>query len=136
MVISPLVTIMICLGLSMIIKPVEIGRVNCQENIYSIKNVDGLAGSFCLGSGYISSREYYYVFAKENDGSFHRISLKSSDSYLFQDENTKPYIFWQQITYRPSYWIHIWPRKFNWTEDSVYSIHVPTNTIIQEFKVN
>lgn len=117
---------------------VEIGRENMSNNIYSLKSEESFTGRFCLGSGYISSSKYYYMFERDNRQGLHLINLNAGNCYLFQDENRNPYISWQVVTYRLNRWVHVWPNTdfWHWKKDTTYDIHVPENTVFLEFKVN
>lgn len=115
---------------------VEIKREECYDKIYSISNVNGTEGVFCLGSGYISSQEYYYMFEKYNDDGLHRITLRSTDSVVYQTENNSPYIHWQKIYYRLPYWAYFGPKTVVETANTMYDIHIPTNSVILKFNVN
>lgn len=112
----------------------EISRDNFSKSIYSIKNTQEVHGQFYLGSGYVNSSEYYYMFENQGGG-LHRISLKSDGCYVFQDATNGAYLSWQRIYYRASRWVSIWPHFYQ-TEDSIYYIHVPTNTVVESFQIN
>jgi len=116
---------------------VEVSRTDCNSPIYSLKNVNDIEGTFCLGSGYINSQEYYYMFQKFGDGGLRRISLRSADSVLFQNENVNPHFSWQQIHYRLPYLV-LWPNitKFQIVNDSMYYIYVPSNSVVLRFNVD
>jgi len=116
---------------------VETGREECYVKIYSLKNVDGIEGRFCLGSGYINSREYYYMYEQYNDGGLHRFETMAGNTIIYQNENNTPYLHWQKIHSRLPYWAHIYPRLFGYlpTKDTMYDVHIPTNSLILKYEV-
>lgn len=116
---------------------VEVGRDNCGASIYSMKNVNGIEGTFCLGSGNINNQEYYYMFEKVNNGGLQRIKLPSRNCIIYQNENVNPNITWQNIHYRLPYWA-LWPNitKFQTTENSMYDIYIPSNSVVLKFGVD
>lgn len=123
---------------SLMIWPIETSRDNVSSDIYSMKNISGIEGQFCLGSGNIRSEEYYYMFQKYNDGGLHRIELRSSDCIIYQDDNTNPHVSWQIIHYRPSYWAYYGQLILNITikNNTMYDIHIPTNSVVMKFNVD
>lgn len=116
---------------------VEVKRDDCSAQIYSLKAVNGIEGAFCLGSGYIGSQEYYYMFQKYNDGGLRRLSLRSADCIIFQNENSNPHFSWQKIHYRLPYWA-LWPdiTKLQTVNDSMYYIYIPSNSVVLKFNVD
>lgn len=113
---------------------VEHSRNNKECNIYSIHNDNTIQGSFCLGSVTISGVENYYTFSKDNRGGLQRVTLNVNNCFLFQDDNKRPHISWQTITYRPSKWVYVGPTN-EWNSDTKYDIHIPENSVIQKFEV-
>ncbi len=113
---------------------VETYRDEYSTQIYSLKNVNDIEGTFFLGSGYIDNQEYYYMFQKYEDGGLRRIKLLSRDSILYQGSSS-PHIRWQVIHYRLPYWASIWP-NFEGTDDSMYDIYIPSNSVVMKFNVN
>lgn len=114
--------------------PVEFSRTNQTQVIYSARNADGVEGRFYLGSGFIESTEYYYMFSKQSDGGFYRVKLRSGDCVVYQNNGT-PHLEWQRIYYTYPKWAVWWPQNV-WTRDSIYSVIVPTNTIVEQFRLN
>ena len=116
---------------------IEDHRVQNTVQIYSIKNTSEIHGDFCLGSGSIDSSEYYYAFQKYPDNSLKRISFRVEDSFLYQDTTNGevPYVDWQTIVYRAPKWLSFWPHFY--TEDrTYYYVHVPTNTVVEQFQID
>lgn len=116
---------------------IETKRINNQSYpIVSIKNENSIEGRFFLGSGYINGQQNYYFFEQFNNGGLQQGNLPAHDCIIYQTTNISPCIKWQTVYYRPSKWI-IWPElKIFETEKEVnYSIFVPPNTVIAEFKV-
>lgn len=113
---------------------VEVKRDWQTQPIYSLRNTDGIEGRFTLGSGYVQTHEYYYMFGKQPDGGMYRMKLYANDCVLYQRNDT-PHLDWQLITYRYPKWAHLWP-NYIWTRDSKYNVIVPMNTIVEKFNIN
>jgi len=115
--------------------PIEKRRIDHKVEIYSLRNTENLQGQFFfLGGGYIDQQEYYYMFIKDEKGGFNRFKLEASNSTIYQDADETPYVYWQEIVTATSpqvTWFNI-----ESIHNTLYELHVPKNTIIQQFKVN
>jgi hypothetical protein len=131
----PLVlTFIVGMFLSLAFTPVEVGRINHQIDIISLRNESNINGNFVLGSGYVNNIQRFYTYYKDPErGGYRQTWFQADNCDIFQDGNK--YITWQNIVYRQSKYILIWP-KITWKEDTRYDIHVPTNTIISTFNLN
>jgi hypothetical protein len=112
----------------------EVSRTDHRTPIVSLRNERAISGSFLLGSGYIEGTEYYMTYAHERGG-LRRIQLPARSTYVYQDENEAPYMAWQTIHYKAGLWLTIWPRITD-SQETMRDLHVPTNTIVTEFKLN
>lgn len=112
---------------------VESHRIDSKLYIYSIKNQSAISGSFFLGSGNISSTEYYYTFYQDSDGAFRRWQIPAHDARIFMDTDNRPYISYQTIVYKPNKWIALFGPSSK--IETLKDIHVPQNTIIQKFEI-
>lgn len=115
---------------------VETHRDECRANIYSLKNTQGFEGRFCLGSGYIGSLEYYYMFQKVENGGLARVHLRPDDCIIFQNEENNPNVYWQRIHYRFPKWALLWPAVPLDSKDTKYNINIPSNSVVQQFKID
>lgn len=114
----------------------EKSRETYTTPIYSLRNQLQIEGQFSLGSGFVDSQEHYYFFTKDNRGSYQAFHAKACNAYIFEDEEKTPYARWQTVHYVPSIWVCYFTRKiFDRYEDTALDLHVPKNTIIQEYKV-
>ena len=113
----------------------ETGRQNSKTEIYSLKSGIQIKGEFFMFGGIINGTEYYYMYQSNDKGGFTRLNLPVSNCEIYQDEDNKPYIFQQKVEYTVSKWIAIWP-EFKDYKDSTIEIHVPKNTIIQQYKLD
>ena len=113
---------------------IETNREDCRCNIYSLRNDSSIQGQFFLGSGYINQEQNYYYFWKNNRGGICQGNIETKNVELFQDENVTPYMSWQNIHYRMNKWLWTYP-KFVDTKDTKHDFHIPSNSIIMEFKV-
>lgn len=108
-----------------------------KEVIYSLKNSEGLSGSFFLGSGNINSVSKYTYFIKNKDDSKEKKNIDSDGTKIYEDEQKEPYIKikqckpGQEFSFLKGWWKLTEPCDFN----EIKEIHVPTNTVIMEFKI-
>lgn len=114
----------------------ELNRANQRVEIASLRTQEGLSGSFFLGSGTISQTEYYYMLKRTERGGVVRLQLRAHDCYIFEDEQERPNVSWQVVTYAPPAW-YTWPGwiDLSYERRTAYDIHVPRGTIIQQFSV-
>lgn len=112
----------------------EIQRQNHSRDIYSLKQNQEISGSFFLGSGGFGSSEQYYMFAKDERGGLERLAVNSWNCYIFQDQDERPQLKWQDITYEYPRWLTLF--SVSYESRTSYDIHVPANTVIQQFKVD
>jgi hypothetical protein len=118
------------------IRCIETARVNCEQRIYSLRNLDTVSGAFFLGSGGIGYTEYYAMFIADNRGGLYRVTVNANEANIFQtDSGQHPRLFWQQVYYKPNPWLIIWP-KIQWMQNTRYDIIVPTNTVIEQYRLN
>lgn len=110
---------------------VELRRDDVKIPIYSIRNQGEANGRFILGSGFISSSEYYVAFV-DNRGGLIRAKYPSYSTTVFQDSD-EPYVMYQTVTYRASYWVA--PFITYWKKDTSMDLHVPKDTIIEKFEL-
>lgn len=108
-----------------------------KETIYSLKNSEGISGSFFLGSGNIDSVSKYTYFIKNEDESKEKKSIESEGTKIYEDEEYEPYIKIKEcksgykFSFIKGWWSEIEPCDFN----KIREIHVPKNTIIMEYKI-
>ncbi len=133
LIISTILNAFIC-AMSTDISTIEQYRTNIKIPIYSIRNINSVGGQFFLGSGTIKSTEFYYMFAKNPDGGLYRYTVSTNKAIIYQDEDSKPYIHYQDITTRPSKWICFIP--FSGHKVTVKALHVPSNTVVEKFQVD
>jgi hypothetical protein len=107
----------------------DYGHSNTRE-IVSLNNQSTLSGSFILGSGTISNREYYFMFAKNSEGGFYRYTVPSNRSTIFEIDGSDSRV----ETFSP-----VMGDTLKWFAfpigPSNYNIYVPKGTVIQQFSV-
>lgn len=99
--------------------------VNLQEvinehiaNIVSIKRSAEVEGSFCLGSGYVDSKQYYFYYCEVEPNKFKLGKIETDRSYIIEDNDKTPSIYKLKA-------------KGEWTYH--YDIYVPVGTILTTF---
>ena len=110
----------------------ETHRDSQEMEIFSIKNVDSVSGSFFLGSGYIGGSEFYYTFIKDSRGGYNRWSVNSNYATLFMSD-AKPKVSWQVVHSAWPKWFCPWSPDF--TQNTTYDIIVPVGTIIEKYDI-
>ena len=106
--------------------------------IYSIKNETGLYGHFCIGTGTIESKVYYYYYTK-NDNGYILNKIDAEQVYIeeCEDLETIGYVctYGKQLA-KEDWW-------YNFGRDSMFIdgtkttiIKVPKNTMQIEFKID
>lgn len=111
----------------------ETHRDSQEMEIFSIRNVDSVSGSFFfLGSGYIGGSEFYYTFIKDSRGGYNRWSVNSNYATLFMSD-VKPKVYWQVVHYSWPKWFCPWSPDI--TKNTSYDIIVPVGTIIEKYDI-
>lgn len=85
------------------------------NKIYSLKVTTGASGNFCLGSGTIKNKDYYYYYVKTENGLYKQDKIENDGNvYIKPTDVVKPNI---------SYY------KEAWASSLTYIISVPSDTI-------
>ena len=75
-----------------------------RYSVVSVFNDSTLTGSVVLGTGFISDKEYYFVFARLPDGGLKRLKLLSSETVVYEDVVAgEPYVemeYWNLLSNR------------------------------------
>ena len=74
------------------------------------------------------------MFIKNAKNGYDRFKVLVSNSTIYQDTDEKPYISWQEVFTAPSPQVTWF--NYEWVTHTNYELHVPKNTIIQQYKVN
>lgn len=107
-----------------------------QETYYlaSFRDAIGIHGSFFIGSGSIDSKLKYYFYKKLPDEGYQADSVDAKNAIIYQDEIKQPYMdvyglrFTNQLENLFAFPTGVWY--------SSYKIHVPPNSITQNYKLN
>ena len=68
-------------------------RVNSgRTELAALRDKDGMAGRFFLGSGMIESKPYFFYWRKNKDGSLSATQIESSGVKVFEDTKDEAYI--------------------------------------------
>lgn len=105
--------------------------------ISSVSANSAISGNFCLGSGSIESRDYYYFVVNSKYGyQINKIEI-TDQVYVKEDCNTKPYIEYTKYncTYQNWFSSLIFKKSFYNYEGEII-IHVPNNTVIKNYNVD
>jgi hypothetical protein len=100
-----------------------------EKNIVSLKADSSIEGSFFLGTGSINARIYYFTYIKEDD-SFYLKRLPIRDRWnkptrIYEDNPQIPFVKWISVKR--------WGERPYMTN---IEFHVPSGTIIKEFKLD
>lgn len=107
--------------------------------LVSMRNQDGLSGSFIFGSGSINSNLSYNFLMKEKDQSMVPGSVLASEIVHFiEDPELKNIGYWQ-TTFRvsdPSHWFYKWT-VFHSDNKRIarQEFRVPVGSVIQQFNI-
>ncbi len=99
--------------------------------IYSLRNsTNAVYGKFSIEN----YSEKYYMFKKTENGGYQRITANANNTAIFQDEDVKPYIKWETRKNESSrFWsLFVMTRE----SEGNYEIHVPSDTVIEKYKVD
>jgi len=110
----------------------ELSRVEKSYNIYSLRNEDGISGTFFLGSGSIENEIYYVVLAKNKHGYYQEI-IKGTVYFVESDEET-PRV--EKIDYYKYGVNESMLFNFSWVQRKHYVIYVPKNTLIIDYRID
>lgn len=107
--------------------------------LVSMRNQDGLTGSFIFGSGAINSSMSYNFLMKQKDGSMAPGSVYANEVVrLIEDPELKNVGFWQTTTRKPdpSHWLYNWT-IFHSDKNRVVrqEFRVPVGSVIQQFNI-
>ncbi|QQR56059.1 MAG: hypothetical protein IPG59_13710 [Candidatus Melainabacteria bacterium] len=112
---------------------------NEPVTLVSMRNQDGLTGSFIFGSGSINSSMSYNFLMKQKDGSMVPGTVLSSEVVHFiEDPELKNIGYWQTTIRRsdPSHWLYKWT-IFHSDHNRIarQEFRVPVGSVIQQFNI-
>lgn len=112
---------------------------NEPVTLVSMRNQDGLTGSFIFGSGSINSSMSYHFLIKQKDGSLVPNSVLSTELVHFiEDPELKNVGYWQTTLRQtdPSHWLYNWT-IFHSDRTRVVrqEFRVPVGSVIQQFNI-
>lgn len=115
-------------GLAFATHPVEKKRVE----LVAIRDKDGIAGTFFLGSGRIDSDQYYFFYRKLQDGGVQADKVASSKGVrVYEEQRTDAALVSYQWEFNQSWaWLFALPVRDG---EYSFSFHVPTGTIRRGF---
>ena len=105
--------------------------------IASLSANSGVYGHFCLGSGTVESRTYYYYLANNEFG--YKICKIENDGnvYIREDNNDKPYIEYTKYNAVHTNWFgSLFFENYFYNKDGEIIIHVPKNTVVKNYNVD
>jgi hypothetical protein len=149
-----MIAVLIC-GIAMVFVSGRVGESRTiRSDIVSLDREMSVSGHFVLGSGTVSGKPVYLYYINTPGGGYKLKSVDASICTIYQDENTTPYIAGGY--YMDTNWLN--ERKLrevgdigdksitrNYRNDghniydqyilgSEVSIHIPANSIVQEYK--
>ena len=105
--------------------------------IASVSANSGVYGSFCLGSGTVESRTYYYYLTNNEFG--YKICKIENDgnTYVKEDCDSKPYIEFSKYNSVKLNWFgSLFFENYFYSKDGEVIIHVPKNTVVKNYNVD
>lgn len=105
--------------------------------IASVSAKNGVYGNFCLGSGTVESKTYYYYMIRNEFGYKICKIENDGDTYVKEDCDTKPYIEYSKYNASHINWFGgLFFEKQYYNKDGEVIIHVPKNTIVKNYNVD
>ena len=105
--------------------------------IASVSANSGVYGNFCLGSGTVESRTYYYYLSNNEFG--YKICKIENDgnTYVKEDCDSKPYIEFSKYNAVKLNWFgSLFFENYFYNKDGEVIIHVPKNTVVKNYNVD
>ena len=105
--------------------------------ISSMSASSSLSGDFCLGSGHVENKDYYYFVSTSEFGS--KISKIEVDdnTYIKEDNNKKPFIeFTKYNAIHVNWFGSIFFKNAAFDKDGEVVIHVPKKTIVKTYNID
>jgi len=136
-VFGSLVLIAVFIGLGGICAKYEKDNVFGVTYISSLSANSTLSGDFCLGSGHIENKDYYYFVSTSELGS--QISKVEVDgnTYIKEDGSKKPFIeFTKYKAIQVNWFGNLFYKKRVFERDGEVVIHVPKKTVVKTYNVD
>jgi hypothetical protein len=114
----------VLIGLAFDTHSVEISR----SKLVSIRDKDGISGTFFLGTGQIGSDQYYFYYEQRQDGGFRPGKVKSNDGVRVYEEarqDAELVTFTWELNKSWAKWVALPINRGGY----VYDFHVPQGTI-------
>lgn len=103
------------------------------NNIYSLRTMDSVQGSFVLGCGEINGITYYVYYTQDSDGGYSINKIEASKCKIYMDRDNGGIIEWKWARWNTT------ENDKNWglyRETAIqYEIHIPYGSLTQQYKV-
>ena len=105
--------------------------------ICSLSANSDVSGSFCLGSGTINEKSYYYYLANTDKGYMMQKVEADTPAYIKEDCEDKPFIEFTKYNCVKQNWFSklLFEKEF-FNEDREVVIHVPKGTVVKSYTVD
>jgi hypothetical protein len=105
-----------------------------EQGIISVNRDTSITGSFILGTGAIGSTQYYYAYVEKPDGYLlERYRIRNT---FIVEGTQEPKVVFKHYTCPKKVLSFLWFGEYERTRKDIKRvIHVPTNTILREFKL-
>jgi len=105
--------------------------------ICSLSSNSDVSGSFCLGSGTVNEKSYYYYMANTDKGYMMSKVEATTPAYIKEDCESKPFIEFTRYNCTKQNWFSklLFEKEF-FNEDREVVIHVPKGTVIKNYTVD
>ena len=105
--------------------------------ICSLSANSDVSGNFCLGSGTINEKSYYYYLANTEKGYMMQKVEANTPAYIKEDCENKPFIEFTKYNCVKQNWFSklLFEKEF-FNEDREVVIHVPKGTVVKNYTVD
>lgn len=91
----------------------------CVANIVSLERDGVVSGRFCLGSGTIEDKQYYFYYTEIKSNTYKLGKIECDDSYIVETDQYEPSIYEIKEKGKPKY----------------YNVYVPFGTMVVSYSV-
>ncbi len=119
--------IFIALGIMALTLPQHY-EFDSQQELVSMRSVDGVSGSFFLGSGHIGTVGYYFYYSPYHGG-LRNYKVETSKSVIFEGERDNPRLEIYKAVFDD------FPKIYNFAERYEYRFYIPEGSIDRTFRL-
>lgn len=127
-----ILSILVASGIGLFFKQTLVQTDTYQ--LVSMRDAIGIQGNFFLGFGSVSDNPKYYFYKKLPNNGYKLQSLDADNVTIYQDDDKAPHVKVYGYDFKNKYiqWFAL--PKGAWY--SIYDVHIPANSIKQDFNLN